>query len=31
MMAIKAKDATTMIYAHVSQSEVQAGHKRCIV
>lgn len=23
--------ATTMIYAHVSQSEVQAGHKRCIV
>lgn len=23
--------ATTMIYAHVSQSDIQAGHKRCIV
>lgn len=23
--------STTMIYAHVSQSDVQAGHKRCIV
>lgn len=23
--------ATTMIYAHVSQEDVQAGHKRCIV
>ena len=23
--------ATTMIYAHVSQDEVQAAHKRCIV
>lgn len=23
--------ATTMIYAHVSQSDVQAGHRRCVI